>query len=48
MVRGFKTNTKRYVNIFSQVIDKIMPKKNKQINPDDVQNLLYLGNYLKI
>jgi hypothetical protein len=45
MVRGFKANTKRYINIFSQIIDKIMPKKNKLINPDDVLIFLFLGNY---
>jgi len=36
MVQGFKLNTKRYTNIFNETVEKLMPKKNKDPNPDDV------------
>lgn len=41
MVKMFKNNTKRYLSIFNQAIDKVMPKKNKHSNPDDVSILQF-------
>lgn len=36
MVEGFKRNTARYIELFTQVTDELMPKRQKTINPDDV------------
>jgi len=36
MVEGFKKNTARYIDIFSQVAEELMPKRQKAVNPDDV------------
>jgi hypothetical protein len=31
-----RTNTKRYVEIFNEIVEKNMPIRNEQINPEDV------------
>lgn len=36
MLEGFKKNTARYIDLFSQVADELMPKRQKAVNPDDV------------
>jgi hypothetical protein len=36
MVYGFRFNTKRYIAIFTELTSKMMPKRSKQSDPDDV------------
>lgn len=36
MVEGLRKNTARYIDLFSQVAEELMPKRQKPINPDDV------------
>lgn len=40
MVEGFHKNTARYIDLFAQVADEVMPKRQKAVNPDDVHNNL--------
>lgn len=39
MVEGLRRNTARYIDLFSQVAEELMPKRQKPINPDDVRIL---------
>ena len=50
MVEGFRKNTSRYIDLFSQVAEEIMPKRQKPVDPDEVVLLLFrnLGIGLKI
>ncbi len=36
MLQEFKTNVKRYVNIFTEISCELMPKRTKIVNDDDV------------
>lgn len=36
MVEGFRKNTSRYIDMFNQVAEEIMPKREKPIDPDEV------------
>ena len=36
MVEGFRTNTKRYISIFSEIIGKLIPNRNVCLDPDQV------------
>jgi hypothetical protein len=36
MVEGFRKNTARYLELFSQVAEEVMPKRYKPIDADDV------------
>lgn len=39
MVAAFSTNTKRYVSLFEEVIQEIMPKRTLEVPEDDVNYL---------
>ena len=41
MVEGFRKNTSRYIDLFAQVADEIMPKRQKPIDPDEVPLTLF-------
>jgi hypothetical protein len=36
-----KSNTKRYVEIFYEIVEKNMPSRNLSINPEDVKLFLF-------
>jgi hypothetical protein len=41
MMEGFRKNTARYIDLFSQVADELIPKRQAAINPDDVDLALF-------
>lgn len=41
MVEGFKKNTARYIDMFTQVTEELMPKRQKAVNPDDVNTKIF-------
>ena len=41
MVQLFKKNTGRYIDMFTQVADELIPKRTKPINVDDVVVALF-------
>lgn len=40
MVEGFTRNTSRYLDLFAQVADEVMPKRQKPVDPDEVLSVL--------
>lgn len=44
MVTGFSNNTKRYVSLFEEVIQEMMPERTIEVEADDVSPWLKLGN----
>ena len=40
MVEGFKKNTARYIDFFSQIAEELIPNRQKLVTPDDVTLLL--------
>lgn len=40
MVKAFTTNTKRYISLFEQVIQELMPARTMHPEGDDVQSVL--------
>jgi len=37
----FKTNTARYIDIFSEIADELMPIRLKQVDPDEVFKVVF-------
>ena len=40
MVDNIKRNTQRYITIFEEIIDELMPSRNIPINPEEVLSFL--------
>ena len=41
MLEGFRQNTSRYLDFFAQVAEEILPKRQKQVDPDEVVFFLF-------
>ena len=41
ILEQIKSNTKRFVDIFYEIVEKNLPDKNQKINPEDVLSRLY-------
>lgn len=40
ILEQIKSNTKRFVDIFYDIVEKNLPDKNQKINPEDVHSFL--------
>lgn len=41
ILEQIKSNTKRFVDIFYEIVEKNLPDKNQKINPEDVLSFLH-------
>ena len=40
LIQQFKVNTSRYNHIFEEITDKLFPKRNTEVNPENVVILI--------
>lgn len=40
LIQQFKVNTSRYNHIFEEITDKLFPKRNTEVNPENVPNFI--------